>query len=199
MKYLFLIFLLVGSSYIFIQAQDFQGELAMSLAGLYEIEDTSMFKIYEFNIWDSFVWTFSYTKRYELHYISFEYETIFWCDYFDSINYEFNLFSFFKFGIGLNYNIGPLIIKFGFYLAPGFFILKQQYYEYDQNNDIYFLIKNERKDLFICFQPDISAGLKIQKNFTLYLGYRQKYFIFFNSYLPNFKPYDIYIMFSYSI
>lgn len=195
MKYLFVLLLLVFSCSIFIQAQVVQEELAISLAGLFEIQDNSMFEIFEFNIWDCFVWTFSYTKIYELYFISIELETIFLCNYIDFINYQFNLFLFLKVGIGLNYDIGPLIIRFGIFLSPGFYILNEKYYSYMYN----MLIKNERNDLYICFQPFISFGLKIQQNFALYIGFRQKYFIFFNSFFPNFQPYDIYIMFSYSL
>lgn len=161
----------------------------------FEITNSSNFYIYNICIWDSISYSIFYLMEFSHYYINFEYEVVFDLDLLKNYEYSITLFMFFKVGSGLIFGIGPLIFKMLINISPGFYLIKEKYYDlFDEKWYNY-----EYYDYYICFEPNFIIGYKIDDKFSFNIGVRFKYFIFFNYQYPEFKPYYVYTMFVYSI
>ncbi len=166
MKKLYLIFFLLLFFTIPIFAQETANnyEIGMSLAGFYfpfptDPRSVIYNDIYTYGEADL---TIFYFKDFKYFFYIFEYEMQYgFYSYFDL------LFVFLKAGVGGHIEIGPLIIRASINLSPGFYYIDGYYTNEDPLDfNLYYY---EYYDFYICAEPNLAIGLKLQKGFNFYI------------------------------
>lgn len=114
-------------------------------------------------------------------------------NFFSTNNLILGFLNYFKFGTGIYYKYGRLILRAGCYTGIGYYLLKIFSVSNIGNSEF---VGEILFDGFIFIEPKVSIGLQLTPNFIIYLGKNIQWGLFFTKQLKEFAPSNIFLMIS---